>query len=71
MRSGNDAGRVQPQEISANIARRGKIGQGSSLDPAVKDWIKNVFVPAMVRLYLADSSNRQDNGMNAITERVQ
>ena len=38
---------------------------------AVKEWLDNVLIPAMVRLYLADSSAIQDNEMKPMTERVQ
>jgi hypothetical protein len=42
--------------------------QKRSVNPELKVWIDNVFIPAMVRLYLANSVPDEDNGT---TERVQ
>jgi hypothetical protein len=55
------------EDISGAVLEFGK----KRLDPEVKAWMDNVFVPAMVRLYLAESASRNDNGMNSITERMQ
>lgn len=41
------------------------------VDPAVKAWLDNVLVPAMVRLYLAANNSGADNGVVPVTERVQ
>ena len=41
------------------------------IDPAVKAWLDNVIVPALVQQYLAECDSRQDNGRSLITERVQ
>jgi hypothetical protein len=41
------------------------------IDPALKAWIDNVIVPALVQQYLAECDSRQDNGRNPISERVQ
>jgi hypothetical protein len=46
-------------------AKKGRI------DPAVKSWLDNVLVPALVRLYLAANGREEDNGLVPITERVQ
>ena len=41
------------------------------IDPAVREWLDTVLVPAMVRLYLASSERVVDNGVVPVTERVQ
>jgi len=43
----------------------------SLLDPALKGWLDNVLVPAMVLRCLAQRSVGADNGVVSIPERVQ
>lgn len=50
---------------------RGGSGQASRIDPAVKAWLDNVLIPAMVRQYLASNGPEGDNGMSMTMERVQ
>jgi hypothetical protein len=38
---------------------------------AVKEWLDNVLIPAMVRLYLAKMKADDDNGITSKWERVQ
>jgi hypothetical protein len=38
-----------------------------TIDPALKAWLDNVLIPAMVRQYLAVSRDVIDNGVNAIS----
>jgi hypothetical protein len=37
------------------------MGHGTKIDPALKSWLDNVLVPAMVRLYLDSRSDVRDN----------
>ena len=41
------------------------------IDPVMKAWMDNVFVPAMVQLYLAENRIAQDNKDSSESERVQ
>lgn len=52
------------------IGKREKV-RGSRLDPAAKEWMDLVFIPAIVRLYLAEFGATGHNGMRTCTERVQ
>jgi hypothetical protein len=40
------------------------MGRDFKIDPALKAWLDNVFVPAMVRLYL---DSRRDVGDNCLS----
>jgi len=42
--------------------------QKRKIDPALKSWLDNVIVPAMVRQYL---DSRENDGVSPTTERVQ
>ena len=65
-----NAGRVPDAvvKVASEVARPSK---KRKIDPALKEWIDNVIVPALVRLYLAECGSRQDNGRTPISERVQ
>ena len=41
------------------------------IDQAVRAWMDNVIVPALVQQYLADCESNKDNGNRLMTERVQ
>ena len=41
------------------------------IDAALKAWLDNVIVPALVQQYLAECDSKQDNGRISISERVQ
>lgn len=41
------------------------MGQEANIGPALKSWLDNVLVPAMVREYLADEHDVGDNGLIA------
>jgi hypothetical protein len=53
-----------PSEVAATSRKR-------KIDPAVKAWLDNVIIPAMVLEYLAEAESRENNGLIPITERVQ
>jgi hypothetical protein len=61
---GSDVATSSPGEIPEPSKKR-------NIEPALKAWMDNVFVPAMVRQYLAEFDSKQDNGPSAISERVQ
>jgi hypothetical protein len=45
-----------------NVHRSG-FGQ-NGIDPALKTWLDNIFVPAVVRQYLTGGGETVDNGVN-------
>jgi len=55
-------------KVASEVARPFK---KRKIDPALKAWIDNVIVPALVRLYLAECGSSPDNGRISILERVQ
>lgn len=72
MRSANIQGDDESGRFAPDLGSRGRTArQKQGITPEVKAWVDHVLVPAMVRLYLADSGGNEDNQMNLISERVQ
>ena len=73
MRSESETGTVGSHSGPiGNLASEGaRPSRKQSIDPAVKAWLENVLVPAMVHLYLAQQGTGVDNGVVSPTERVQ
>lgn len=42
-----------------------------TVDPAVKAWLTNVLIPAMVQKYLSASDPRENGRLSAAEERLQ
>ena len=50
-----------------NLLEAPTMEQHPKIDPAVKAWLDDVLIPAMVRQYLAVSRDVVDNGVNLIS----
>jgi hypothetical protein len=51
-------------------AKLARMGRNRQIDPALKAWLDNVIVPALVRQFLAEIRTVGDNERNRITSTV-
>ena len=71
MRSGRENVESDPGAVLNLANEPAESPKRLKIDPAVKAWLDNVIVPALVREYLAECGSRQDNGRSPDSERVQ
>ena len=53
---------------SGSQARRDRSSLGRKLDPALKSWMDNVIIPALVREYLAEIEKRNRLATTGVSE---